>query len=63
MGYIIEKFDDEYFDLYSRQLIEPYSRKMLQDNYEFDAVNFKEIKDNFHLRKYMTMQKQKLRRL
>lgn len=31
--YIISKFDDDCFDIYASQLVEPYMRKMFQDNY------------------------------
>lgn len=48
--YIIEKFDDECFDIYAGQLIEPYMRKMFQDNYEFDNIEFKEINTHYNLR-------------
>ena len=49
--YIIEKFDDECFDAYVGQLPEPYTRKMFQDNYGFDAVDFKEANSHYNLSK------------
>lgn len=47
--YIIENFDDECFDSYTYQLVEPYTRKMFQDNYGFDAIDFKEANTHYHL--------------
>ena len=39
--YFIEKFDDKYVDPCLEELREPYIRKMFQENYGFDGVNFK----------------------
>jgi hypothetical protein len=37
----VAHFDCELFDMYLEQIREPYIRKIFNENYEFDKIDFK----------------------
>jgi hypothetical protein len=37
----VANFDCELFDMYLEQIREPYIRKIFNENYEFDKIDFK----------------------
>lgn len=45
----IARLDCQSFDLYLEQIREPYIRKMFNENYEFDKIDFKEINNEYKI--------------
>ena len=50
----IANFDNEYVDSYCEQIREPYIRKIFNDGYEIDKVNFKRLNSEYELSKILT---------
>jgi len=38
------------FDIYLEQIREPYTRKIFNENYEFDKLDFKNISQEYQIR-------------
>lgn len=45
----VANFDCELFDMYLEQIREPYIRKIFNENYEFDKIDFKEISNQYQI--------------
>lgn len=45
----VAHFDCELFDTYLEQIREPYIRKIFNENYEFDKIDFKEISNQYQI--------------
>lgn len=52
-------FDCEMFDIYLEQIREPYTRKIFNENYEFDKLDFKNISQEYQISKVCLIQEPK----
>lgn len=42
-------FDCEMMEIYLEQTREPYIRKIFNENYEFDRIDFKEVSNQYQI--------------